>query len=102
MARSRILIDVRTSEEWDTGYLEGAHHIPFQEIQEGINTIKGISKASSILLYCRSGRRSAIAKHALEDMGFLDVTDLKTLELAQAQLRLPIIVEDYPQVSIER
>lgn len=70
-----VIIDVRTAEEFATGHLEGAVNIPFDQIGKGIYAIKSASKNSPILIYCRSGRRSAIAVKSLEQIGFQRVYD---------------------------
>ena len=54
------MIDVRTDEEWNAGYIEGAIHIPLSEIERDIEIMK--FQKMKILLYCRSGNRSGRAK----------------------------------------
>lgn len=69
------IIDVRTPQEFAAGHIEGAVNIPFDQIGQGIQTVKGLKKESPILVYCRSGRRSAIARSELEKMGFKRIMD---------------------------
>ena len=70
-----LLIDVRTDEEYNTGHLPGAIHIPLKTIESGngIDQIKSqLTRPPSnqqLILYCHSGRRSAIAIHALQRSG---------------------------------
>ena len=59
-----LVIDVRTVQEWDKGHLEGAVLIPYDQIGERIGAVVK-DKSQTIYLYCRSGRRSHIAKEAL-------------------------------------
>ena len=68
-----ILLDVRTEEEFLEGYIEGAILIPYDEIDSRGEELT--NKTATILVYCRSGRRSAIAAQALVDMGFANVYD---------------------------
>lgn len=70
-----IIIDVRTPQEFAAGHIDGAHNIPFDQIGQGIQSIKGLKKESPILIYCRSGRRSAIARGELEKMGYKRILD---------------------------
>jgi phage shock protein E len=70
-----VIIDVRTPEEFAAGHLDGAVNIPYEQIAKGINTIPSLTKSSPILIYCRSGRRSAIAAQSLEQLGFQRVYD---------------------------
>jgi phage shock protein E len=62
-------IDVRTTEEFNAGHIEGAAHIPYEEIAKRISEVT-TDKSASIHLYCRSGRRSGIAQETLQAMGF--------------------------------
>ena len=55
-------IDVRTEAEWNTGHLEGAFHIEWQDILE---LSSDIPKDEEIYLYCRSGNRSGKATKIL-------------------------------------
>ncbi|MDR1542598.1 MAG: rhodanese-like domain-containing protein [Clostridiales bacterium] len=69
-----ILIDVRTQNEYNENRIDGAVLIPDYEIKE--RAFEAIpDKKARILIYCRSGRRSAIAAKELADMGYTDVYD---------------------------
>ena len=70
-----VIIDVRTNEEYNEGHLVDSINIPYDEIE---NTIT-IEKDKTILVYCRSGQRSSIAKTTLIKMGY-DVYDLGAFE----------------------
>ena len=69
-----ILLDVRTEEEFETNRIEGAVLIPNYEIKERASTELS-DKNARILIYCRSGRRSAQAAHDLINMGYTNVFD---------------------------
>lgn len=64
-----LVIDVRTAEEFAAGHVEGAINIPFEHIVEGVAQL-GLKNDDSIVLYCRSGRRSGIADDTLTQAGF--------------------------------
>ena len=66
----KVVIDVRTAEEFASGHVQGAINISHEQIAEGIKSIPGLKKNDSILLYCRSGHRAGIAKQTLENLGF--------------------------------
>jgi phage shock protein E len=90
MKTNSTLIDVRTIEEYKAGFITGAVNIPYDEIENKIfDVVK--EKTTPIYLYCRSGRRSAIAKATLEKIGFNDITDLGSFNDAQTTLSLPIV-----------
>lgn len=69
-----VLLDVRTQEEFDAGHIAGAVLLPYDEINVKAATVLP-DKEKEIVLYCRSGRRSAIAKKALVELGYKDVED---------------------------
>lgn len=64
-----IIFDVRTKEEYDSGHIKNAILTPYDQINENIELIKQY-KEKSVLVYCRTGRRSTIATKSLIDNGF--------------------------------
>ena len=66
-----FLLDVRTLEEYygDLGHLPEAKLIPYNEIANRIEELAD-QKDKTIITYCRSGRRSAIAAKILKENGF--------------------------------
>jgi rhodanese-related sulfurtransferase len=69
-----ILLDVRTEEEFTESHIEGAVLIPDTEIADRASD-ELPEKDARILVYCRTGRRSAAAANALVDMGYTSVYD---------------------------
>lgn len=69
-----IILDVRTQEEYDEGHIDGAVLLPYDQIPQEAASILP-DKAATILVYCRSGNRSATASNALIDLGYTDVQD---------------------------
>ncbi|WP_050739354.1 rhodanese-like domain-containing protein [Acetobacterium bakii] len=69
-----IILDVRTQKEFDEGYIENAVLIPHTEIE---NQAPGVltDKNAKILVYCRTGSRSAVAAKKLAEMGYANVYD---------------------------
>lgn len=65
-----ILIDVRSSVEYDKGHIPGALSIPFSEIKSKIGQF---NKTDSIILYCESGPWSRVAYNDLKKLGFENV-----------------------------
>lgn len=65
-------IDVRTAEEYSAGHIEGAALIPYEVIADNISKIT-TDKNADIRVYCRSGRRSGVAKDTLTAMGYTNV-----------------------------
>ncbi|MDR1754033.1 MAG: rhodanese-like domain-containing protein [Eubacterium sp.] len=69
-----ILLDVRTDGEWKENRIEGSLLIPdYEIIDRAADELP--DKSALILIYCRSGRRSADAANSLVDMGYMNVYD---------------------------
>ena len=68
-----ILLDVRTQEEYDGGHIPGAVCFPNEDILPELPL--PFEKDAEILVYCRSGRRSAEAAEKLTGMGYANVSD---------------------------
>ena len=81
-----LIIDIREREEINTsGMVKGAYHIPrglleFQTTLVNPNGLKGFSPETTIILYCASGGRAALAGKSLKDMGFDKVFNLGCLK----------------------
>lgn len=69
-----VLLDVRTEAEMRERHIEGAILIPHTEIRERAASVLP-DKDALILVYCRSGSRSASAAQALVQMGYKRVYD---------------------------
>ena len=81
LAAGPIWIDVRSADEYESGHVSEAVNIPHIEIAEGISTLTE-DKDASIYVYCRSGRRSGIAKETLEGLGYTRVNNVGGLDAA--------------------
>ncbi len=64
-----LLIDVRTPEEYNEGHIEGSLLIPLDTLEANLPKLAN-SKDRPLIVYCRSGARSAIASRLLADHGF--------------------------------
>ena len=76
------LIDVREPQEWEIAHLPQARLIPKGELP---NRLGELSQTDEILVYCRSGARSADAVQFLRQMGFKKVKNVKGGILAWAR-----------------
>lgn len=65
------VIDVRTEGEWNRGHLEGAIHIPVDQLRDGLDKL---DPRRPTVVVCRSGMRAWIAARILSANGFADVT----------------------------
>ncbi|MBE9608315.1 rhodanese-like domain-containing protein [Chitinilyticum piscinae] len=82
-----VLIDVRTPEEFAAGHIDDAINIPLDRIVSGVTELRGLGKDSRILLYCRSGRRSAEAALRLNAAGYRQILDGGAMTTLQSQLQ---------------
>ena len=70
-----LLIDVREPDEYRSGYIKGARHIPLGSLAGKVDELAS-HKDKQVLLYCRSGNRSASAANILVKAGFSNVGHL--------------------------
>jgi rhodanese-related sulfurtransferase len=81
-----ILIDVRTPGEFNGGHIAGAVNIPVEELDQRLSEVPA---DKDIVVYCRSGNRSATASRILTSSGFEGVYDMGGI-IAWQQAGLPI------------
>jgi rhodanese-related sulfurtransferase len=72
-----VVLDVRTKMEWNMGHVDGATLIDINSPTFEADVQK-LDPSKSYLVYCRSGRRSALAANILIKNGFTDVKNVKT------------------------
>lgn len=65
-----LLLDVRRTTEWQEGHVDGARHVHLGYLRERADELP---RDRPVLLYCRSGARSAIGAGLLQAEGFEDV-----------------------------
>lgn len=82
------IIDVREPEEFSLGHLEGAINLPSESLMNGMPELKDTPKDTPILLYCRTGSRSAIALNILKQLGFTDITNGINQQIAKQRFNL--------------
>lgn len=69
-----IILDVRTKEEYETGYIGQAINIPLDEIDESVYQ-KLPDLNQEIYVYCRSGNRSVTASKKLAKLGYTNIVE---------------------------
>lgn len=74
LPESAYLIDVRTPNEYEGGHVSGSQNIPVNRIKTAI-LVAVPEKNDIIIVYCRSGNRSAQAGKMLEDLGYQIILD---------------------------
>lgn len=71
----RVLIDVRTPEEFDESHLDGALLIDFYR-DDFEAALSELDRDQAYVIYCRSGNRSGQARELMAELGFTDVADI--------------------------
>ena len=67
-----LVIDVRTAGEFSGGHIQGSINIPYDVIVREIGKYEP-SKDRPIVVYCRSGARSSLAKRSLQTAGYTQI-----------------------------
>ncbi|NTW61292.1 rhodanese-like domain-containing protein [Candidatus Saccharibacteria bacterium] len=83
----KVYIDVREPYEFASGHVKGAINIPLDQLMSGDLSDAQLTKDTSIIVYCRTGSRSGMAKMILDDMGFKNVINgINTLTVNERYL----------------
>jgi phage shock protein E len=77
-ARGAIVVDVRSAQEFESGHVPGSINIPHDQLATRGAEVG--AKDQPVVVYCRSGRRSALAATELASQGFTAVYDFKSIE----------------------
>lgn len=78
LKKGAVLLDVRTKEEYESGHLDGAINLDYSKVAtDAENILK--DKDQTVIVYCKSARRSAQALEALLKLGYTDVYNLGSM-----------------------
>ncbi len=80
-----LLVDARGPQEFSGGHITGAINIPHTVISHRIGD-HAADKSRSIIVYCHSGARSAMAVHALKKAGYTQVENGGGIQMLSRQL----------------
>lgn len=67
-----VIVDVRSKGEFASGHVKGSVNIPLEQITNSVNDLK---KHNHVIVCCRSGNRSGMAKRTLQSKGLNNVTN---------------------------
>jgi molybdopterin/thiamine biosynthesis adenylyltransferase/rhodanese-related sulfurtransferase len=76
LGNGAVVLDVREAEEWSTGHVPGAKHVPKSFLE---SRIEGAApdRDQHVILYCQSGNRSAwAARTMIDDLGYTNVESM--------------------------
>ena len=85
-----VVLDVRTEGEYNHGHIADAINVSHDIIEKNIIQLSQY-KNSTVVLYCRSGRRVGIAKNILAKNGFKDLRHLTGDMNAWVESKLPVV-----------
>jgi len=68
-----FLLDVRTADEFSSGHIDGAYNISHEMLASRLDELPS---DVPIVLYCRSGNRSSVARDVLRDAGYTNFHDI--------------------------
>lgn len=78
LAGGSLALDVRERIEFDAGHIPGARHISRGMLEFLIGNHPDFEdRQQSIVVYCKSGGRSALAAQTLQHLGYTDVHSMK-------------------------
>jgi rhodanese-related sulfurtransferase len=79
------IIDVREKDEWESGHVPEALHLPVGSVQDQIASLVP-DKSAKIRVYCAAGRRAEKAKQTMLDLGYSDVRNLGGFSAAETAI----------------
>jgi rhodanese-related sulfurtransferase len=71
--KDHTLLDVRTPEEYAAGHIAGSSNINVEVLASRLDEVP---RDKPVVVYCRSGNRSATAANILDEAGYTNVYDL--------------------------
>jgi rhodanese-related sulfurtransferase len=84
-----LIIDLRNDEEFAGGYIEGAVHVPIQQLLADMNALP--AKDAAVVLVCQSGHRGGFGRMILHMLGWTNVRNLGGGMNAWVAAELPVV-----------
>ena len=72
---SLLILDVRTAEEYAAGHVPGAINVPHDALESRLDALPGL-RDHDLVVYCKSGRRAALALEVLKRHGYVRLQHL--------------------------
>lgn len=72
--KEALLVDVRETEEWDEGHIDGAQHVALSSLIQGNKP--ELPTDCEIILYCQKGKRGEQAAQILKSQGYLNINNM--------------------------
>ena len=71
----KVIIDVREPFEYKMGHVKGAINLPPSRLMAGAAELEDVPKDAELVVYCRSGARSAASIPYLQRLGYTNITN---------------------------
>lgn len=84
-----VVLDVRTPEEFAAGHVPGARNVSHDVLASRVEELAA-ARDQQVVLYCRSGKRSALAEDILRKAGFTNLAHLEGDYLAWEAEQRPV------------
>ena len=89
-----VLLDVRSEDEYNHGHVAGAINISHNAVEENLKQLAQY-KNSTVVVYCRSGRRAGIAENILSENGFSNLHHLTGDMNGWLEAKLPVVNSEH-------
>ena len=86
LKQGALVIDVRSTGEFNSGHLARAINLPLDEIETAVPA-RVKDKSQALLLHCASGLRSGLAARKLKSLGYTNVFNLGSYGRAESILK---------------
>jgi len=70
------VLDVRTTDEFNSGHVPGAIHVPYDNHQQALKAL-GLKPTDEVVIYCEKGGRAKKVETYLAQQGFSEVRHLQ-------------------------
>lgn len=85
-----VLLDVRSADEYNQGHVAGAINVSHSVVEDNLKKLSQY-KDSTVVVYCRSGRRAGIAENILAENGFKNLRHLTGDMNGWLEAKLPVV-----------
>jgi rhodanese-related sulfurtransferase len=89
-----VVLDVRSDSEYKHGHIANAINISHEAVEENLAQLAQY-KTSTVVVYCRSGRRAGIVEDILAKNGFADLRHLTGDMNAWVEAKLPVVTIEH-------
>ena len=69
-----VFVDVREANEWNVARIPGAVFLPLGSVEAKVEGM--VPRDKKVVVYCRSGNRSAFAADTMRQLGYSDVASM--------------------------